>query len=196
MRKSITLLCLLFSIVTKAQVASDTLEKKIHFYSSLGLGMIDKSFKPAARSSIQTSTGIEYRFSHHSSTLLMLSFDSYGYQKIATSYNVDGSLKSTALALFYRYRFGANKVRPYLMVGGGGDWLSVPTVTVAQTTTSFKQQTEFIGALLAEAGIQFQFLSRHYFLLGVERGQLAKSSLLDNKSIGTTTFKVGLVSSF
>jgi hypothetical protein len=58
---SITLLCLLFSMVTKAQVASDTLEKKIHFYSSLGLGMIDKSFQPAARSSIQTSTGVEYR---------------------------------------------------------------------------------------------------------------------------------------
>jgi hypothetical protein len=196
MRKCIAVACLFFSVVTKAQVASDTLEKKIHFYSSLGLGMIDKSFQPAVRSSIQTSTGLEYRFSHHSSTLLMLSFDSYGYRKSAASYSVDGSLKSTALALFYRYRFGASKVRPYLMAGGGGDWLSAPTVAVAQTTTSFRQQTQFIGVALAEAGIQFQFLSRHYFLIGVERGQLAKSSLLDNNSIGTTTFKVGLVSSF
>jgi len=158
--------------------------------------MIDKSFQPASRSSIQTSTGVEYRFSHHSSTLLMLSFDSYGYRKSGTPYSVDGSLKTTALALFYRYRFGANKVRPYLMVGGGGDWLSVPTVTVAQGTTNFKQQTQFISVALAEAGIQFQFLSRHYFLLGVERAQLAKSSLLDNASVGTTTLKVGLVSSF
>jgi len=196
MRKYFTLAFLLFSVITKGQVASDTTVKKVQFYSSLGLGMIDKSFEPAYRSSIHTSTGVEYQFSRHSSGVLALSFDSYGYRKSESQYNVDGSLKTTALALFYRLKFGENKLRPYIMVGGGGDWLSVPTVTVAQATTSFKRQTQFIGIVLAEAGIQMRFLSRHYFLLGVERGQLAKSSLLDNASLGTTTFKVGLVSSF
>ena len=67
---------------------------------------------------------------------------------------------------------------PYLKAGGGGTFLSFPTVTVLQGTTNIKNETETVGLFLAEAGLQFRIISRYSFLLGLEQDWLGKSTLL------------------
>lgn len=186
---------LLFSITAFAQNEKAAAKAvRINFFSSIGLGTIDKKFAPATGNSIQTATGIELRFTPASSAGISVAFDSYGYQLSGNSYALDGSLKATGLAAFYRYRFGSSSVRPYLKAGVGGTWLSVPTVSVAQGFTTVKKEVQFISLVSGEAGLQFRLHPRYSFFVGAERGWMANSSLL-NASLRSTTFKIGLVSS-
>ena len=195
MRKLITFLLFLSAYAAKAQT-SDTSTVRLEVFSSLGLSFVDNNYDPASGNSIQTATGLELRLSGMSSIGLGLAFDSYGYKRSGTGYNLDGSLKSTALAAFYRYKFGSSTWQPYLKAGGGTTWLTVPTVSVAQGTTNIKKETQNVGLALAEVGLQARVLPRYSLLFAGEKRWMGKASLLDDTSLGTITFKIGLISSF
>jgi hypothetical protein len=195
MRKLITLFFLAVALLTKAQVM-DTASKKLDVFSTIGVGFVDNDYEPASGNSIQTTTGLELRLSRPSSLGISLSFDSYGYEKSGPSYNLDGSLRATALGLFYRYKFGSHNWLPYLKAGGGTTWLSLPTASVAQGTANIKKEVQNVGFAVAEAGLQARVLPRYSLLIGAEKKWMGKSSLADNTSLGTTSFKIGLISSF
>jgi hypothetical protein len=195
MRKIITLSFFAFAIAAKAQ-NTEPAKGKLEVFSTLGVSSVNPDYKPASGNSVQTSTGLEWRLSQPSSIGIALSFDSYGYQKSGTSFNLDGSLKATALGLFYRHKFGSGAWQPYLKAGGGTAWLALPTVDVKQATTTIKREVQNVGVLLAEIGIQARIHTRYSMLLGAEKKWMGKSSLANNTSIGTTGFKIGLISSF
>lgn len=195
MRKLITLFLFVFAYAAKAQTG-DTATGKLDVFSSLGLSFVDNDYDPASGNSIQTSTGLELKLSRSSSLGLSLSFDSYGYKKSGAGYNLDGSLKATGLGLFYRYKFGSSTWQPYLKAGGGTSWLTLPTVSVSGATTSIKKETQNVGMALAEAGLQARVLPRYSLLFAAEKKWMGKASLLDDTSLGTISFKIGLISSF
>ena len=195
MQKAIIMLALLGSIAAKAQTATDS-TGRIFLFSSVGVSFVKKDVNPSFSSSVQTATGIGCNFSLHSSLAVMLSFDSYGYKKSGTSYNLDGALRSTALALFYKYNFGIKTWQPYIKAGGGGVRLSVPTVAVSPGTTNITNEAEELGLLLAEAGLQIRIHNRYSLFFGAEGRWIAKSSLLSNASLHPVTMKIGLISSF
>jgi Outer membrane protein beta-barrel domain len=195
MRQVFTLFFLAFASLSKAQ-DTDTAAKKLDVFSTIGVSFVDKDYEPASGNSIQTTTGLELRLSRPSSLGISLSFDSYGYEKSGPAYKLDGSLRATALGLFYRYKFGSNTWQPYLKAGGGTAWLSLPTVSVEQGTTNIEKKVQNVGFALAEAGFQVRVLPRYSLLIGAEKKWLGKSSLADNTSLGTTSFRIGLISSF
>lgn len=169
---------------------------KLHVFSSVGLSWINKSYKPASGNSIQTTTGLELRLSPLSSLGAALSFDSYGYQKAGTSYDLDGTLKATALALFYRFKFSNGTWQPYLKAGGGTAWLTLPVVSTKQGITVIDKEVQNVGVALAEAGFQIRVVSRYSLLVAAEQKWMAKSSLADNTALRSTGIKIGLISSF
>jgi hypothetical protein len=195
MRKVITLAILAFAFIAKAQNA-DTAKGKLDVFSTLGLSSVSPDYKPVTGNSLQTTTGLELRLSRFSGIGIALGFDSYRYEKAGTSYNLDGSLKATALVLFYRHKFGTGTWQPYLKAGGGTTWLSLPTVDTKQTTTIIKKEGQNVGVALAELGLQARLHSRYSLLVGAEKRWMGKARLLDNTSPGTIAFKVGLISAF
>lgn len=195
MRKLTMLLLLALTFSGKAQI-NDTATKKLDVFSSIGLGKIDNDFSDASGNSVQTTTGLELRLSPHSGLGASLSFDSYGYQKSGASYILDGSLKATALALFYRYKFGRQNWQPFLKAGGGTAWLTVPMVSVAQGITNIQKKVQNVGVILAELGFQVRVLPRYSLLLGAERKWMAKASFLDDAALGTSSIRIGLISAF
>ena len=195
MRKLITLLAFFVSVYAKAPNGAETSPGKVFFFSSVGLGVLDKGSNPSYKNSVQTSTGIGLKLSQQSRLGLALNFDSYGYKKTGTQYSLDGTLKATALALSYKYLFGTQHWRPFLKVGGGGMRLSVPAVVVTQSTAYVENKPQNLGVAMGEAGVQFRVHPRYDLFFGVEREWVGKSSLLNDVSLGVTTFRIGLVSS-
>lgn len=195
MRKLFTLLVFLASLSATAQSGNEKASGKVFFFSSVGLGTLDKGTNPSYSSSVQTSTGIGLKLSQQSGLGLALNFDSYGYKKTSVQYSLDGSLKATAFYLSYKYLFGTAAWRPFLKAGGGGVRLSVPTVVVNQSTAYIENKPQVVGAVMAEGGVQFRIIPRYDLFLSAEREWMGKSSLLNNTSLGVTTFKLGLVSS-
>jgi hypothetical protein len=195
MRKAITLFLLAFALISKAQVKDSTVGS-LHVFSTLGISFVDNDYDPASGNSVQTTTGLELGLSRPSSLGISLSFDSYGYKKTGTSYKLDGSLRATALALFYRYKFGSHTWQPYLKAGGGTVWLSLPTVSIEQGTANIEKKVENVALALAEAGLQAKLLPRYSLLFAAEKRWMGKSDLADKTSLGTTSFKVGLISFF
>ena len=195
MRNIITLLLLTLCFAATAQ-NSETKAKGLHAFSTLGLSFVDNDYKPASGNSIQTTTGMEYSFSRLSSIGLVLSFDSYDYNKQGASFNLDGSLKTTGLALFYRQKFGSGTWQPYIKGGGGTAWVTLPTVSVETAKTNIEKVVQNVGMGLAEAGVQIRVLPRYSLLVAAEKKWLSKSTLADNTALGTTGFKVGIISSF
>lgn len=195
MRKLITLFLVLLACAATAQT-NDTTAGKLDVFSTLGLSFVDSDYDPASGNSIQTSTGLELKLSRSSSLGAGLAFDSYGYKKSGTGYALNGSLKATALALFYRYKFGSHAWQPYLKAGGGTSWISLPVVSVGSGTTTIDKKTQNVGLLLAEAGLQARVLPRYSLLFAVDKRWMGKSDLVDDEALGTITFKVGLISSF
>jgi opacity protein-like surface antigen len=194
MKKFIALSVLAFATAANAQ-NNDPAKGKLDVFSTVGVSKVHENYKPASGKSIQTTTGVELRLSRPSSVGLALSFDSYGYKKSGTSYHLDGSLKATALSLFYRYKFGTGNLQPYLKAGGGTAWLSLPTVDVKQTTI-IKKEVQNVGLALAELGVQVRILPRYSLLIGTESKWMSKSSLAENTSLRTLGFKLGLISAF
>ncbi|MDQ6610197.1 MAG: hypothetical protein M3Y85_10295 [Bacteroidota bacterium] len=195
MQKVILILALLGSIASKAQTVKDS-TGRIFLFSSLGLSLLSKGVNPFFTSSVQTATGVGCKASPHSAVAVTLSFDSYGYKKSGTSYNLDGTLRGTALALFYTYTFGIKSWQPYVKAGGGGIRLSVPTVAVNPGMTNIRNESETLGLLLAEAGLQVRLHARYSLFFGTESRWIAKSSLLSDASLRPVTVKIGLISSF
>ena len=195
MRNIITLFLLAVGFAATAQ-NTEVKAKGLHAFSTLGLSFVDNDYKPASGNSVQTTTGMEYSFSRSSSLGIALSFDSYGYQKETAAYDLDGSLKTTGLALFFRQKFTNGTWQPYLKAGGGTAWVSLPTVSVEQAKTNIRKETQNVGMAMAEAGVQVHVLPRYSLLIAAEKKWLGKSTLADNKSLGTTGFKVGIISSF
>lgn len=189
------MLVLIYSIAGSAQTATDS-SGSVFLFSSVGLSLLKQGVNPSYASSVQTATGFGYQFSSHSSLAGMLSFDGYGYKKLGTAYNLDGTLRATALALLYRYTFGSRAFRPYLNAGGGGVRFSVPTVNASFGTTNISNKVEILGFLLAEAGVQVRVLARYSLFVGAEGRWVGKSSLLNDASLQPTTIKIGLVSAF
>lgn len=194
MRNIITLFLITLAFAAGAQ-NSDTKTKGLHAFSTLGLSSVD-NYEPASGNSVQTTTGLEYSFSRLSSLGVALAFDSYGYKKSGSSYNLDGSLKTTGLALFYRQKFGSGTWQPYVKAGGGTTWVSAPTVSVEQAKTNINKEVQNVGMALAEAGLQVRVLPRYSLLFAAEKKWLGKSALSDNTSLRTTGFKIGIISSF
>jgi hypothetical protein len=195
MRRLITLFLLASAFAAGAQ-PGDTTTGRLSVFSFLGLSFIDNNYDPASGTSVQATTGLEVKVFRFSGVGLMVSFDSYGFKKSGTGYNLNGSLKASSLVLFYRYKFGSRAWQPYLRAGGGAAWLSVPVVTVAQGTTSFVKSVQGVSVVLAEAGLQAHLLSRYSLLFAVEKKWMGKSSLLDDTSLRTIGFKIGVISSF
>jgi hypothetical protein len=195
MRKVITFLLLFFAFAANSQT-NNSGSGKLRVFSTLGISKVDDDYKPATGNSIQTTTGLEVSLSRQAALGAALSFDSYGYEKTGTGYNLDGSLRATALALFFRYKFGTGAWQPYLKAGGGTTWLSLPTVSVAQSVANIKNETQNVGMAMAEAGFQIRVLPRYSLLVAGERKWMGKSSLADNTSLRTMGFKLGLISSF
>ena len=195
MRKIATLFFLAFATVAKAQT-TDSAAGKLRVFSTVGVSRIDKSYKQASGNSIQTTTGLEWQLSPRSGLGAALSFDSYGYQKSGTSYNLNGRLRATALAMFYSYKFGTGTWQPYLKAGGGTVWLSLPVVTSKQAVTNVETKVQNVAMGLAEAGVQVRVLPRYSLLFAAERKWMAKSTLADQTALGATGFKIGLISSF
>lgn len=195
MRKFIILFLFASAFKANAQT-SDTTGGKLAAFSMLGLSFVDNNYDPASGNSIQTTTGIELKLSRSSSLGGFLAFDSYGFKKSGTGYNLDESLRMTALAAFYRYKFGSHALQPYLKAGGGTTWITVPVVTVGQGTTTIQKETQNVGLALAEAGLQARVLPRYSLLFAVEKRWMGKASLLDDTSLGTISFKIGFISSF
>lgn len=195
MRKIATLFLLAFALTATAQ-QPETSTGNLRVFSTLGVSRIDKSYKPASGNSVQTTTGLEWKLSSHSGLGAALSFDSYGYKKSGTSYNLDGKLRATALVLFYSYKFGTSTWQPYLKAGGGTAWLSLPVATTKQAMTNVETKVQNVALGLAEVGVQVRVLPRYSLLLATERKWMAKSSLADQTALRTTGFKLGLISSF
>lgn len=195
MRKAITLFLFAFALISKAQVKDSTVGS-LHVFSTIGVGFVDNDYDPASGTSVQTTTGLELGLSRPSSLGLSISFDSYGYEKTGPSYKLDGSLRATALALFYRYKFGSHTWQPYLKAGGGTAWLSLPTVSVQQGTANIEKKVENVGLALAEVGLQAKVLPRYSLLIAAEKKWMGKSDLTDKTALGTISFKVGLISFF
>jgi hypothetical protein len=195
MRKIATLFVLAFALTATAQ-NTETTSGNLRVFSTIGVSRIDKDYKPASGNSLQTTTGLQWQLSPHSGIGAALSFDRYGYEKSGASYNLDGKLRTTALALFYSYKFGTATWQPYLKAGGGTAWLSLPVATVKQSVTNIENKTQNVAMALAEAGVQVRVLPRYSLLLAAERKWMAKSSLADQTALRTTGFKIGLISSF
>jgi hypothetical protein len=195
MKKIATLFLLASAFAANAQDASTT-TGKLNVFSTVGVSRIDKAFTPASGNSVQTTTGLEVQLSQQSGLGAALSFDSYGYKKSATSYNLDGSLRATSLVLFYRHKFGNNKWQPYLKAGGGTSWLSLPVATTKQGVVNIEKKVQNVAVALAEVGVQIRVAPRYALLVATERKWMAEASLTDKASLRASGFKVGLISSF
>jgi hypothetical protein len=196
MKKLTAILLLISATVVKAQNTTSHSFSKLNFFSSIGLGLADNDFKPASGNSVQTATGLEWQLASQSSIGAGLAFDNYGYEKTGTGYSLDSKLKATNLGVFYRFKIGTSRWRPYLKAGGGVAWLTVPVVTVAPGITSIKREVETVGFALGEAGVQAHVFSRYSLLFGAERDWFGKAALLDNTNLRTTTVKIGVISAF
>ncbi|WP_121356348.1 hypothetical protein [Flavisolibacter nicotianae] len=195
MRTYFLLSTLLLSLVAGAQRSADAPVTGLAFLSSVGLGVIDNEFKPRISNSIQTSPGLEYRFSRQSSLTAAVNFDSYGYEITGSSYALNTSLKATGFVFAYRHRFGKANWLPYLKAGGGAVRLSVPNVAASPGFTRVENNVEVTGVVSAEAGIQWNAYRRYALFVGAEREWMGKSDLLNN-SLRANFYKIGLISAF
>ena len=195
MRKSFTLFAFLVSLAAAAQSHSDTTNPKLSFLSSIGIGVVDNTFKPGITNSTQTATGLEYLFSRHLGLTGVLGFDNYGYKTSGTSYSFSGRLKATSFIFSLRYKLTTGKLQPYVKAGGGAVRFSVPVVTAGQGITNIENHVEVDGVVTGEAGLQFRVFGRYSLFVGGEREWVSRSDLL-NESLRVTTYKLGLISAF
>jgi hypothetical protein len=195
MRKSIILLAMFFSVTAMAQNSPATTGSKVNFISSLGLSIPDNKFKPGITNSIQTSTGLEYMVSAHSSFTGVIDFDTYGFDRSGATYSLSSQMKATSFVFSYRHKLTTGSLQPYLKAGGGLARFSIPTVNIGQGYTNIENKVEVNGVVTGEAGLQYRVLGRYALIVAGERQWVGKSDLL-NDSFRGTTVKLGLISSF